>query len=293
MAVQTFGFVGLGAMGQPIARSLAESGIDLVAFDLDAHACRQLLEAGAQIVGSVEELARSADCIFACLPTPVMCLTVAAQVANTPNRRARVYAEMSTTGLGPTRQIEATLASGGVLFVDAPISGGPKAAEARQLTCFAAGPDEAVEALRPAYAIIAKNFFHLGRQAGAAQMLKLGNNLLAATNLAAASEVVRLLEREGIDPKTAIEAINVSTGRSRATEVVFVQEILTERYSQGAKLAILAKDTSAAIDAADEKGVPMTVGRTVRNLWTEAGNSGLADEDFTRIYDWIGKVSGK
>lgn len=289
MTTRIFGYIGLGAMGGPIAERLVKGGIELVGYDVEDEKREHFSALGGRAAESIEELAASCDAIFACLPSVPICREVAEKVANAPSRRATIYAEMSTIGVAPMREIAEMFGSRGMQTVDAPVSGGPASVPLGRLTCFAAGPLEAVDFLEPAHAVLTGNLFRLGNEPGAAQMMKLGNNLLAATNLAAASEIVRLLERFGIDPAIAIDAINVSTGRNRATEVVIPQQILTGKYHQDAKLHILAKDTDAAVSAAREMGCDIAIGQAVRDVWNEANTGGMGDGDITRIFDWIGR----
>lgn len=287
-----FGFIGVGDMGGPMALRLFERGIRLMVFDIDEATRQRFAELGVSVAGSVRDLASRCDVVLTCLPTPKICLSVAREVAAAEGRRAVIHVEMSTVGVDAIREIGAVLGEGGVTLVDSPISGGPRAVPVGKLACFASGPSAAVERVRPAYAALSDRFFHLGEEIGLAQAMKVGNNLLAAANLAVTSEVVRMLERAGIAPATAIEIINVSTGRNRASEELFPKQVLTGAYSQGAKLGILAKDTQLAIEAASRYRAGFPLGAAIGAVWTAAVDDGFAQGDITRIYDWTAHRNG-
>lgn len=289
MTAIVHGFVGLGDMGAPMALRLLEGGLPLVVFDIDDQARAGLARQGATAVASVEELSERCDVIFTCLPSPAICLAVAGQIARAPGRRCTVQVEMSTVGVHAIDEIGAELAGHGVLLVDSPVSGGPRAVPRGRLTCLVSGPSAAVERLRPAYDVLAGQFFYLGEAVGLAQAMKVGNNLLASCNLAATSEVVRMLETAGIAPETAIAVINVSTGRNRASEELFPGQVLTGSFAQGARLDILAKDTDLAVGAAEHYGADFPLGRAIRDVWLSAARAGFGADDITAIYNYMGR----
>ncbi|MFE3837449.1 SDR family oxidoreductase [Pseudogemmobacter sonorensis] len=284
-----FGFIGIGDMGGPMAERMAAGGIALVVHDRAAEAMARLVPSGARAAASVEELAAGCDVVFTCLPKPEISLAVARQIARAPDRRARVVVEMSTVGVEAVRAIQAELAQGGVALVDGPVSGGPKAVAAGKLTCMVSGPAAAVELALPALEVLAGRIFRLGESVGTAQAMKVGNNLLAAANLALTGEVVRMVEKAGIAPATAIEVINASTGRNRASEELYPRQVLTGSFAQGARLDILAKDTGLAVAAAQSLGAAFPMGQAIRATWDNAAAAGFGAQDITAIYRFLGQ----
>ena len=293
MGPTTFGFLGLGMMGGPMAARILQAGLSLRVFDPSPDAVAPLARGGAAVAVSVAELAAHCDVIMACLPTPAICHAVATEVCAAPAARVSVYAEMSTVGSATMRAIAATLAGRGIAALDAPVSGGPKGAAEGSLTCLVAGPADALSRARPAFDAFGRNLFHLGEAPGVAQTMKLGNNLLAAANLAVTSEVIRMLQAAGIPMETALAAINVSTGRNRASEVVFPAQIQSGSFNQGARLDILAKDATLALAEAEGHGCEATITRAVRDVWSGAQAAGRGSQDITRIFDWAGRKSGE
>lgn len=289
MATTIYGFIGLGDMGGPMALRLAKGGIPLVVFDLNDKVMEPFHEVGSQVALSVEDLAARCDVVFNCLPSPAISLAVAREIVTSAERRASILVEMSTVGVSAIAELGALVAGHGVTLLDSPISGGPRAVPLGKLTCFVSGPLAAVERVRPAYDALVGRFFHLGEDIGLAQTMKVGNNLLAACNLAVTSEVVRMLEKAGIEPRTAIDIINVSTGRNRASEELFPKQVLTGEFSQGARLDILAKDTQLAVGAAEHYDVAFPLGAAIRDAWAGAAEGGFGADDITAIYNWMGE----
>ena len=286
-----YGFIGVGDMGGPMARRMIEGGLPMMVYDLSERAMAALTAIGATAASSIAEMAASCDVIFTCLAKPSICLSVAQEIAAAAQKRVSIHVEMSTVGVKGLREVQKAHEASGVVLVDCPISGGPKAVAAGQLTCIVSGPDAEVARLRPALGILAGRIFHLNETPGVAQAMKVANNLLAATNLAVTGEVVRLAEAAGIDPALAIDVINVSTGRNRASEILYPSQILTENYAQGARLDILAKDTDLATEAATLYGTRFDMGRAVRDTWRAATEAGFGAEDITAIYKFIGTPS--
>lgn len=289
MTTTTYGFIGLGDMGGPMAMRLAQGGIPLVVFDLNDKATQPFRTIGNEVAISIEDLATRCDVIFNCLPTPAVSLAVARQIAASPSRRTSINVEMSTVGVAAIAELRALLAGQGITLLDSPISGGPRAVPVGKLTCFVSGPTEAVERVRPAYDVLAGSFFHLGEDSGLAQAMKVGNNLIAACNLAVTSEVVRMLEKAGIAPRTAIDIINVSTGRNRASEELFPNQVLNGGFAQGARLDILTKDTQLAVSVAEHYDAAFPLGEAIRDAWAGAAEGGFGTDDITAIYKWMGQ----
>lgn len=281
-----FGYIGLGAMGGAMAQKIAQSVGHLTVYDVSDETRARFVAMGIPTADSLGALLDGCDVVLTCLPSPDISVEVARQIA-AHRGKVCVLAEMSTVGYDTVRMMKDILSTAGITLVDSPVSGGPKAVPAGQLACFAAGKAGAVALLAPVYDALSAHYFNLGEEVGAAQALKVGNNLLAAANFAIVSEVVTMLAAAGIAPETAISAINVSTGRSRASEVVFPAQVLTGTFFQGARLEILAKDTSLALKTAHDYGREMKVGAAVCEAWAEAAADGYGEADFTNLYKWV------
>ena len=277
------GIVGLGHMGRELAANLVGADLDVVAHD---RVGPDAAPDGSTFAASVAEVARRASTVVLSLPDADAVRHVADEVADEPDRVTTQVVDASTTGVGAARAVAASLAEAGVGYVDAPVSGGVAGARARTLTVMYAAPADACAAVQPVLAALSDRRFRVGDEAGLGQALKLANNLLSATALAAASEAIAFGTAHGIDMATMLEVINASSGASAATRDKFVNHVLPDTYASGFANTLMAKDLALYLEAADDTETPTTVGRTTTELWSRFA----ADEpeaDFTRIYPHV------
>ena len=282
------GFLGIGAMGAPMAERLLAAGHAVSVFDVSAAAMQPLVAMGAVATVSPREAASGAETVFACLPSPEVSLAVALGpdgIGDVPG--LKVYVETSTIGLATVKKIAEGLAARGIGMLDAPVSGGPRGARAGTLAAIVAGDTALFERTRPLIEAIAKRVFYVGAEPGLAQMTKLANNMISAAGMAAASEAVVLAVKGGVDPTTLIDAINASTGRNSATEDKFPQSILPRTFDYGGKLSIMYKDVKLCLEEARALEVPMWVGAAVGQLWFQAMVEGRGQDDYTTIIKMI------
>jgi 3-hydroxyisobutyrate dehydrogenase-like beta-hydroxyacid dehydrogenase len=290
------GFIGLGAMGAPMAERLLAAGHELSVFDTNAAAVRPLVERGAVARRSALEVASGAETVFACLPGPEASREVAHAVAGA--RGLRTYVETSTIGTVALQSVVKAFAESSVSVLDAPVSGGPRGARAGTLAAMVSGERAAFERTRPLFEAIAGKLFYVGASPGLAQMAKLANNMISAAGMAAACEAVVLGVKAGLDPDMLIDVINASTGRNSATQDKFPQSILPRSFDYGGKLATMYKDVQLCFDEAKAMEVPMWVGSSVVQLWFQGMVEGRGQDDYTTIIKviegWTGvTVTGK
>ncbi len=287
------GFIGLGQMGSPMAERLLAADVRLHAYDRDPAALGRLVAAGAIAQASPAAVADVAACVFACLPSAKVSELVALGPDGVATGRAvRVYAEMSTIGQQAVRRIADGLQARGIGMVDAPVSGGPAAARRGSLAIMAAGAPDAVAQARPWLARIGSRVFALGDQVGAAQIMKLVNNLLIAHNMAGAFEALVLGAKAGLDASIMTEVLNASTGRSMVTAEIVPQTVLTGTFDFGAATSIMAKDVSLGVAEAQALGVPMWTLEQSARLWQFALALGYADQDMTALLPMIAGWAG-
>lgn len=282
------GFIGLGAMGAAMARRLANARVPLHVYDTNPDRVLDLTRLGAVAASSPREVADVASIVFACLPGSDVSRTVAYGTDGVVHGKAiQVYAEMSTIGSRTVRDIEKHLSKRGIAVVDAPVSGGPKGADAGTLSVMLAGPLQAREALLPLLKIIAGHVFQVGEEPGKAQVMKLVNNLISAANMASAFEALVLGAKAGLDADMMVEVINASTGRNSATTDKVPKSVLPRSFDYGAAIRTIHKDVTLGLDEAEDLGVPMWVGRNIRQVWEHAMTQGGAEEDFTALIRYM------
>ena len=284
MSAMRFGFAGLGQMGGPMAANIVAAGFDLSVFDKAGTADRA--PDGAKPLESLDALAAVVDTLFLSLPDGPVTLAVARDLAALQDRAVSVVIDLSTIGLEAAKEAGQILADAGIQYIDAPVSGGQSGAIAGTITVMWGGPAKVLEIHRDVITAIAKNLFHVGDQAGHGQTVKLLNNFLSGTAMAATSEAVAFGLSQGIEMKSLLDVVNVSTGRNTATSDKFPNRVLTGSYDAGFKTKLLTKDVGLFLDNAKAAGTPTAVAETVVDLWRRC-DAALPDSDFTRIYEFL------
>jgi 3-hydroxyisobutyrate dehydrogenase len=277
------GVVGLGNMGSALAANLVNTGCDVWVFDL---AGPSRMPAGARFADDLAHLARQADVVVLSLPDGAASQAVAAGLAAAVSRRAAMVIDTSTIGPGAARTVAALLAGEGVGYVDAPVSGGVAGARARTLTVMYAGADADCDAVAWVLAGLSDRNRRVGDRPGMAQALKVANNFLAATSLAATSEAVAFLTAAGLDMAVALEIINSSSGQSNASADKFVKQVLPGTYAAGFANSLMAKDVRLYAEAAAAAGSPEVLSERISQVWDDFA-AAAPGTDFTRIYPYV------
>lgn len=286
------GFIGLGKMGFPMARRLIEAGHRLTVFDTDRAAVDALAAQGAVAAASPAAVADAVETVLASLPTPSVVQAVATGAQGViAGKAVRCFVDLSTTGSVMAQRIAAALGGRGIVQIDAPVSGGVAGAEKGTLAVMVSGPRAAVEPLLPVFSVLGKPFV-IGERAGAGQVMKLINNLLSATALAATSEAVGMGLKAGLDPAVMIEVINSGTGRNSASLDKFPRNILPGRYDAGFATGLMVKDLRLCFDEAKALSYAFEVGEAVRRLWEESLERSGPEADFTTIMQTVERKTG-
>jgi len=287
------GFIGIGNMGLPMACRLMDRGYGLIVFDIREDAVQPLVARGARVTSSPAEVASEAETVFVSLPTPEVVREVALGTNGIVNgSNARTYVDLSTTGPRVAEQVAVGLGEKGIEVLDAPVSGGVSGAKKGTLTVMVSGPLSVFEDVKPLLEIIGRKVIYVGQRPGLAQMMKLVNNLLNATALAASSEAFVLGVKAGLNPEIMLKVFNESTGRNSATEDKFPRAILPRTFDWGFTTDLMHKDVKLCMEEAETLGVPMCVGNAVRQIWAYAVGQGGGPRDFTTIIQYIESWAG-
>jgi 3-hydroxyisobutyrate dehydrogenase-like beta-hydroxyacid dehydrogenase len=291
MAVsERIGFIGVGAMGAPMAERLIASGHRVAVSDPNEKARKQLAALGAVEQFSAAKAAAGAETVFACLPSPEVSRCVADEVAEVSD--VRTYVETSTIGTAAIKAIAGRMAARGIAVLDAPVSGGPRGARAGTLAMMVSGERAAFDRARSLFEAIAGRVFYVGAEPGLGQITKLANNMISAAGMAAACEAAVMAVKAGVDARTLIDTVNASTGRNTATTDKFPQSILPRTFDYGGKLSTMYKDVELCFEEAKSLGVPMGVGASVVQIWLQAMHQGRGDADYTTIIQMIEEAAG-
>ena len=280
----TLGFIGLGNMGGPMAHNLAAAGHEVVCFD--AAGTEALAPPGAPVAGSAAALAERANIVFLCLPDGPTVLKVAREIADCPDRAAGIVVDSTTAGMADARAAHDLLAGAGIRYADAPVSGGTKGAKAGTLAMMVAASDDLYAEIEPYIRPMAANARQVGTQPGHGMAMKLLNNFLSATAMAATSEAVAFGVSQGLDMTTILETVNLSSGRNTATEDKFPNRIATGAFDSGFATKLMAKDIRLYETSVAAAGAPGRLAGMLRDIW-DGMEAAHPDSDFTEIYKHV------
>jgi 3-hydroxyisobutyrate dehydrogenase len=283
------GFVGLGNMGGPMAANIAAAGFALWCFDAAGTEAR--LPTGAHEATAVADVARRADTVLLSLPAGDATLAVVSAITAARSRRTTTVIDLSTVGPAVATQAAAVCNAAGITYVDGPVSGGAAGARARTISLMFGGPAAVLDAHRAVLDALAGNVFHVGQRAGQGQAMKLLNNFLSATALAATSEAISFGLAQGLETTTMIDVLNASTGRNTATSDKFPNRIVNGAYDAGFHTSLMTKDVKLYLESVNASGTAADIGRAIVELWQRA-NAALPGSDFTEVWRFVSGEAG-
>ncbi|HET8649184.1 MAG TPA: NAD(P)-dependent oxidoreductase [Gemmatimonadales bacterium] len=287
------GFLGLGAIGTPMAARVARDHQLTVWNRTGDRATAFATRHDATAAATPAELARAVDVIITCLPTS----REVAEVIERPDglnqgmRSGMLLLDCTSGDPGTSRRLAAELAARGVEFADAPVSGGTNGAEAGTLTVMIGGDPAVVERARPVLQSFAARIQHVG-PVGAGHAVKAVNNTLLATNIRAVGEGLAALARAGVAPRDALSVINTSSGRSFVSETLVPERVLTGAWPRTFRLALLDKDVHIALDLLAENGLDGRLLHRVGELAHEARQALGEEADYLEIIRLIETEAG-
>ena len=295
---ETLGFVGLGAMGGPMATRLLNGGFDLCVYDVNATALAPFRDRGVRVAANPKEVADAVETVFVSLPKPQVVEDVALGAEGLAHgAKIKRYVDLSTTGAVMARSVAERLAQRNIESLDCPVSGGVRGAEAGTLALMISGSAHAHDAVKAPLSHIGENSFYLGETPGLGQTMKLANNLLSATATLITSEALVLGTKAGLDPAMMVDIFNVSSGRNDATLNKFPKSVLKRKFEKSMKQELLYKDVDLCLQEADALDVPMWLGSTVRQWLRHALTQGTGDEPsvalIKHLESWAGVTVGK
>ena len=281
---ESIGFLGIGAMGQPMAANLLRRGFSVTTLvHRRAEPARALEGLGARIAPSMGELIRNATVVIVCLPTSaeVEAVVLGPSGALETARDGTVFVDMGTSRPASTRMLAGRLAARRIAMVDAPITGGVRGATDGTLTIYVGGDDEPVGRVRPALEAMGRTIMHMG-PAGAGDVTKLLNQMLSQGSMALLAEVLPLGVRLGLDPARMIDALAAGSGATFAIPTRGAR-ILKNDFAASFRLELGHKDLRLARELAEEvhHEPPMTAGALL--TYEMARSLRLDTEDTTAL----------
>ena len=259
--IKTIAFAGLGAMGLPMAKRLAQAGFTVRSVmhktQENKLAKAELEAAGGEILESYTEAVKGVDLIISILPDDAALENFYLDpeiFAAAPNG-VRI-AEMTSCTATALKKVEAHWQSKQAIVIDAPVSGGVGGAASGGLTIFAAGDEKAIDALAPVFAVLGKNIFRLA-SIGDGKAVKAVNQMLAAVNAVALAEAFTLVKKLGLDIDKTYEIIHASSGGSYVFDQKYMK-MANNDYAGGFKLRLMRKDLGIAMSEAKGLDLPLT-----------------------------------
>lgn len=263
-------FLGLGAIGRPMAQRIAAAGFPLVVWNRTAgRASSFAAETGAREARSAGDAAATADVIVTCLSTSADVEAVLDAGAADAIRPGALVLDCTSGDPATSRRLAKKLSGRSVAFVDAPVSGGVKGAVEGTLTVMCGGDKKDIERARPVIGAFGKTIVHCG-PVGAGDAVKAGNQALLALTILGTAEVLTALAKAGVSAEVALQVINTSSGRSNASMNLFPERVLTRAFPRTFRLALMDKDVRIAAQIARDERVPAPLTQLAAELCTLA-----------------------
>jgi L-threonate 2-dehydrogenase len=278
------GVIGLGAMGGGMAQSLRRAGFAPKVFDVRADAAEAFARDGGTACANAAEAARGSDVVVSVVVNAAQTeeLLFGSGDAAAAMPAGSVFVMCSTVDPAWSAALEDRLAERGLLYLDAPISGGAAKAASGQITMMTAGRPDAYARCGGVLDAMAAQVYRLGDRAGAGSKVKIINQLLAGVHIAAAAEAMALGLREGVDPAALYEVITHSAGNSWMFENRMAH-VLAGDYTPLSAVDIFVKDLGLVLDLARASKFPLPLSSTAHQMFMQASTAGYAREDDSAV----------
>lgn len=268
--MQRVGFIGVGAMGKPMAARLAAAGCTLTILDADsARATTVAGELGAEVATDGATLARRSELIITMLPTSAAVAEVLEGSILAGLRPGTIVLEMSSGVPSETQRLASLVAGRGGVLLDAPVSGGVPRAVTGELAIMVGGDADAIARAEPVLCSVGRTVMRTG-PVGSAHAMKALNNMVSAGGFLLGVEALLIGQRFGLDPAAMVDVLNASTGMTNSSQKKFKQYVLSRSFDAGFGLDLMVKDLGIAMRVARETGTPAPLSALVRELWAAA-----------------------
>jgi 3-hydroxyisobutyrate dehydrogenase len=287
------GFIGLGHMGNPMAKNLLKAGHTVAVFDVMPAAVKSLTDQGAT-QSTLQDIAKNSDVIFTMLQTGDQVRDVCLNPDGIFSlaKKNSLYIDCSSIEIAMTRDLHNEAEKRNIAMLDAPVSGGVAGAEAATLTFMVGGKDETFTRAKTILENLGKKIIHAG-QAGSGQAAKICNNLILGISMIAVSEGFALGQKLGLDPKKFFEISSNASGQCWSMTNYCPVPGLVEKapsnnhYKPGFTAKMMLKDLRLAQHAAENVSANIPLGAEAAVLYSLFINQGRGDWDFSGIFDFI------
>jgi len=287
------GFIGTGVMGLPMARNLIKGGFEVTAFDVNPDALQTIRQDGGSVADSAQEAASDADAVITMLPNGdhVMEAIFGEDGAVHGTSEGTVLIDMSTILPTVTDEIAAYLNASNRRLVDAPVGRTSQHAVDGKLLIMAGGEEEDVKEVVPLLSCLGDTIVYCG-PAGSGSRMKLINNYLSIASNVVVAEALTLAEQSGLDRDLAIEVMMGTTAGQGHLSTTYPAKVLKGDVTPGFMVDLAHKDIGLALDFASHLKVPLPMGATARQTYTNAQVQGRGRDDWTSILETVRRLSG-
>ena len=286
------GFIGLGAMGGPMALNLLKAGFALVVHDIDAAKTEPLKARGAEVAASAAAVAAAVDRTIVIVETTEQAesVIIGAHGIIRGAKAGHIVLCMATIDPFAARGFADRLAALEIAMLDAPVSGGTGRAQAGELSVIVGGAVEVFSKCEDLFKAVGNRAFHVG-PLGSGLAMKLVNNMLVQVNTVAVAEAMVLGVKAGLDPQTIYEVVRVSTGASAAWDLR-VPRILSDDFAPGGTIDIAYKDQELETAFAKRLGVPLLLANVTQQVYQMARARGLNKLDGSAVVKIFEQMAG-
>jgi len=286
------GFIGLGIMGKPMAKNLLKAGYQLVVYDINTAAIKELADSGASEGISSSDVASHSDVIITMLPNSpdVKEVVLGKNGIIYGVKTGAVLIDMSSIAPLVSKEISDQLIKKGVVMLDAPVSGGEPKAIDGTLAIMVGGPGEAFNKVKDILGMMGSSVKLVG-DIGSGNITKLANQIIVALNIAALGEAMVLATKAGVDPEKVYQAIRGGLAGSTVMDAKMPM-ILDGNFKPGFRIELHIKDLLNALDTARELEAPASLSTQVLEIMTTLQNRGKGKDDHGGIIQFYESLAG-
>jgi 2-hydroxy-3-oxopropionate reductase len=289
--MKKLGFIGVGIMGKPMAKNLLKAGYELLVFDINKEAVKEVVEAGAQEAGSPKEVAEQTTTIITMLPNSPHVKTVVLGENGVIEgiQKGTILVDMSSIAPLVSQEVSKVLEEKGAVMLDAPVSGGEPKAVDGTLAIMVGGPEKEFNEVKEILDVMGGSVTLVG-PIGSGNTTKLANQIIVALNIAAMSEAMVLAKKAGVDPKRVFEAIRGGLAGSTVLDAKMPM-VLDRNFKPGFRIELHIKDLMNALDTAHEVGVPVPLSSQVMEIMQALKVDGKQTDDHGGLIQFYEKLA--
>lgn len=289
--MKNIGFIGLGIMGEPMAKNLLKAGYSLVVYDINSLAVKEVVEAGANEGKSSKDVASRSEVVITMLPNSPQVKEVVLGTDGVLEgaKPGLILVDMSSIAPLASQEISKKVKERGVVMIDAPVSGGQPKAINGSLAIMVGGSEAVFNEVKDILGVMGGSVTLIG-EIGSGNIAKLANQVIVALNIAAMSEAMVLSTKAGVDPERVYNAIRGGLAGSTVLDAK-IPLVLEGNFKPGFRIELHIKDMMNAIETAHELGVPMPLSSQIMEIMQALKVDGKAKDDHCGIIQFYEKLA--